>query len=554
MSTVGILGALAGGYLDEAEKDKRRQLDAGMQRWQSTLGFLAKLAGETDDPEWAQRLAQAGLELSQLEPRDIVSGKWEKKYSLASMAPPPRVRQPTVGPTALAETEGSLLQQGLPVPPSIQEGMPVSGARTRDMSQALTEPVPLFYSPEEKARLAGRAKGVMTGEALKAAQQAAREIYPDFDELDPYTQASIVHGMGTGMSLPAPPSMRGTLVREDRYARSSDPSKPYPLLRNSKTGELTDPQTGAEVVLSQLVPFERAGAPRAGWIIDKESSSGFAQVFIDPRTSQVIGEPVRGLLPPAHLMEQITTGFVTAEVDDPDTGLRKVVRVPSTTTKAPVLPGGGGRATGVSTGVPARVSARVGELSQAAKDDPSAEAKRLNLPKGSLVIGQKSPQELTSIREFAVAGLDHIPEARQLISELGRRKQLGPLMGRWSEFITSDVGADDAFPGIDPETAGLYIELRNNLTLVSSLLARVHGGARGGGSIQMVQRFDKMMSSAKMTPNLLNSALNVTESWLERYTRLGLPRQGQGQGLTAPPGEDDAVQRWVDKQRKRAKP
>jgi hypothetical protein len=48
-------------------------------------------------------------------------------------------------------------------------------------------------------------------------------------------------------------------------------------------------------------------------------------------------------------------------------------------------------------------------------------------------------------------------------------------------------------------------------------MGRIHGGARGGGSIQMIENFKKDLTQDKMDPQTLKSALGAEQQWLETY-------------------------------------
>jgi hypothetical protein len=82
----------------------------------------------------------------------------------------------------------------------------------------------------------------------------------------------------------------------------------------------------------------------------------------------------------------------------------------------------------------------------------------------------------------------------------GQVSQLGPSKGRWNEFWTKKVGAPN------PE----FKKLQTDVGLLSTLLANMHVGARGGNEI--IKRFEGMIESGKESPeNLLASIDTIME-------------------------------------------
>lgn len=100
----------------------------------------------------------------------------------------------------------------------------------------------------------------------------------------------------------------------------------------------------------------------------------------------------------------------------------------------------------------------------------------------------------------------HLSTINTLIGKLGD-DGLGPIMGRWNEFMAGKVGAGN------PD----YARLRLNMGLLETALGRVHGGARGGGSPQMLQHFAHLMNSDRMDPTTLKATLGEVKSWLDTY-------------------------------------
>lgn len=106
----------------------------------------------------------------------------------------------------------------------------------------------------------------------------------------------------------------------------------------------------------------------------------------------------------------------------------------------------------------------------------------------------------------------HFGEIAKQVEEADQRGLLGPISGRWSDYLAGKVGStgnpdDDRFLG----------QLRLEISAVKSGFAMVHGGVRGGGSIQMAERWDKILDSGKMSKDELLGALSGMKGWIDRY-------------------------------------
>lgn len=103
-----------------------------------------------------------------------------------------------------------------------------------------------------------------------------------------------------------------------------------------------------------------------------------------------------------------------------------------------------------------------------------------------------------------------MPRIKDEISALQNSGKLGPLMGRWNEFMSGTYGSGD------PE----FTKLRADINLVNTALGRVHGGARGGGSPVMLEHFKKMASTRIMDAQTLGASLSSYEDWLNGYASI----------------------------------
>ena len=94
---------------------------------------------------------------------------------------------------------------------------------------------------------------------------------------------------------------------------------------------------------------------------------------------------------------------------------------------------------------------------------------------------------------------------------------LGPLKGRWSEFMTGKIGAPN------PE----YAKLRTDITLMRSALLKMHVGSRG--SQVLLQEFKDIMDQGKDSPENMLAALGEISSYAD-----DLIARGRAAGIETP--------------------
>lgn len=113
---------------------------------------------------------------------------------------------------------------------------------------------------------------------------------------------------------------------------------------------------------------------------------------------------------------------------------------------------------------------------------------------------------------FARIAYDHAGELSQMIDNLDKEGKLGPIASHWSDFLNGRFGIGD------PE----YDRMRVFAKLIASAMARAHGGARGGGSPDML-RYMNSLESPSMTPDVLRASLGAVSDWLGQYGAMGAP-------------------------------
>ena len=144
----------------------------------------------------------------------------------------------------------------------------------------------------------------------------------------------------------------------------------------------------------------------------------------------------------------------------------------------------------------------------------------------------------------ATQTLSHISTIKGLISKLQADGQLGPVMSRWNEFWTGHIGKD-LTQNQD------YVKLANNLDLLTKAMGYIHGGARGGGSIQMIQSFAKKLNVEKMDADTLNGAIDAEADWISTYAHPKQTTVPGGQAIAPVGGRADLKSLSTDELLKR---
>ena len=114
-----------------------------------------------------------------------------------------------------------------------------------------------------------------------------------------------------------------------------------------------------------------------------------------------------------------------------------------------------------------------------------------------------------------------------------QKQKLGPAAGRWNDFMTGKVGASD------PE----FNKLRVNMGLLSTLLMRMHVGARG--SEKIMEKFDNLIGLGYQSPDNLVTALNEIKLYANDVAESG--RGHEGQGGTPAPAPTQKIPMWDPK-------
>ena len=103
------------------------------------------------------------------------------------------------------------------------------------------------------------------------------------------------------------------------------------------------------------------------------------------------------------------------------------------------------------------------------------------------------------------------PEVLSRIDALAPK--MGPIAGRWNDFMQGKVGSDD------PDFAAL----RSDLLMMSSAVALAH--AQGRLPENLREEFDRAINAPKQTPQNLKATINAMLPWLQQMQHQGQPNQ-----------------------------
>lgn len=125
----------------------------------------------------------------------------------------------------------------------------------------------------------------------------------------------------------------------------------------------------------------------------------------------------------------------------------------------------------------------------------------------------------------AQASLVH-EQTPMMLQEIDRLKdKLGPMAGRWNEFMQGKVGA------VDPEMAGL----RADLLMYSSAVALMH--ARGRLPENLREEFDRAINAPKQSAENLKAIISKIDQWTSQNMKAMGSRSGQEQSNAPKSGD-----------------
>lgn len=152
----------------------------------------------------------------------------------------------------------------------------------------------------------------------------------------------------------------------------------------------------------------------------------------------------------------------------------------------------------------------------------------------------KIDQQTRAMASMAREILPNIKRIREEAAAIDAAGLMGPVGSRWREFVTGTLHANEL--ATDTETARLLGKFQTDIGLLRTATARAHGGARGGGSPQMLQHMKEIIGAQGDLPSFLGN-MDALDSWMQDYAEM-VPMQatpyhsggpaGGGGGTAAP--------------------
>ncbi|KKN30146.1 hypothetical protein LCGC14_0836890 [marine sediment metagenome] len=423
MSTLGMFGKVAEGYLKAAEANRDKQSAAEKEQRQVATSIFMRLMDDPSTRPETKRWALQGL-------TDIAGGKFKKvDISQIPTGEADPGQPPELGQMAAPAGQPQPQQRQMPTPP------PPTG------EQYLAP-----MSPEEQARL--------QAPAIEMEAFAKRR-----------------GGLLAESEFPSPP--QGTLARQ-QVVDPDNPDKPKLVLINTRSGEAFDAET--------MQPWT---GPMTPWVAPRKETLG----------EQYVAELMKGGMSLVEAVDKYNTRFSTS------TGFRLVEQPDGTLALVPITTQ---RITG--RGKP-RIPSPPGE------------------PTAPRIVGGKTTSAARTRSEIAGSLLTHLDPILKQVDSLEAAGRLGPIMGRWNDFMVGTIGAGD------PE----YTELRTNIGLLQTGLMMAHVGARGG--VKLLEKFTDLVNAQKMDAATLRGTLKAVEGWLRTYEQIPerqMEKMRRKQGLLPP--------------------
>jgi hypothetical protein len=136
-------------------------------------------------------------------------------------------------------------------------------------------------------------------------------------------------------------------------------------------------------------------------------------------------------------------------------------------------------------------------------------------------------------RQMAETAIDILPVMDTIAKDaqdFDRLGMMGPVAGRWQDFLTGKVGVTELAADPDPVKAAAKVALagkfRTEVDLLQKAVLRAHAGARGAGSPEGLDRMEGMLNSAKMDLGTFLSSMSGFKVWMDQYAKHLAPAWG----------------------------
>jgi hypothetical protein len=557
---IGLLGALAGGYAQAAETERKRQFEADSQQRQNALGLTKILLDSPNvPPEYKPLLVQYGM--------DVIHTPWGKKvpdFHKQVVTQTPQVNTP-------AQTQNAPIpsvQLGMPAPPpqnpaAMGTGQQPQGAPSMTQSAtaanggtpAYQQTVPIPAAPAG----VGGANPYANPRSVASQSQALPEVSPPPIPLAPPTigpngQVSPTMTRGGGPTLPggqAPVTLAPQQIAPAGQFHMLSPQEleqQQTTLMMNRAAQISR-ETGVPIarVLNMQEKFgtvpwgggtynkdtgEIESAPTAKPIgapvkmTDETGAYHFIQRYQDG-TMRPIAEP-EGMKVPTPTAEKPTVKTTTS-VFNPETG---TTTTSSTTQKVEPSKLKSTRISTVASGGVGTVGKPGGVVSEMANewanDGIKPPAKYMPYVQKYMAANNMKPGVLPSAQakgraDAGVAIKPLIEDVRTMLQDPDVRSQMGVFSGRTTD-IERKLGT------IDPKMAKLYGELKS----IYSLAGAMHGWR----AIKVAEEFEKAYGSLKTNPDALLAGMDSMSDTAQAVIDAGyntISGKPKGGGVNPPP-------------------
>jgi len=145
------------------------------------------------------------------------------------------------------------------------------------------------------------------------------------------------------------------------------------------------------------------------------------------------------------------------------------------------------------------------------------------------------------MKETAETLMPLISKVQDLAGQIDQMGLMGSVGGRWRKLASGESAVSD-LKGLTPDQRKTVGEFASAAGLLVTGIARAHGGARAGGSIQMIQMLEKLFDASNKDLNTFIGNLNGARDFMSAYAQMGESKPSGG-GVTPPPGAK--VEQWV---------
>ncbi len=131
------------------------------------------------------------------------------------------------------------------------------------------------------------------------------------------------------------------------------------------------------------------------------------------------------------------------------------------------------------------------------------------------------------MQELAKVVAPHIDTVQNEADQLDKMGLLGPIGSRWRDFVAKKIGAGE-FAGGNEKNAELIGKFQTDVGLLITAVARVHGGARAGGSPTMIKHLEGLLDSGAADLGEFKGQLASFKDFMSTYAGMGNPNGGVG--------------------------